>query len=67
MDMPYSLCQQSPETSDAEGARLVSTGLGLLWSMLEVCPYHEEAVGMEGKEAEMLEAGRGMRGVQASR
>lgn len=64
-DMPHSLCQQSPDTSGAEGARLVPTGIGCLWSMLEVCPYHEEVVGMEkAKEARMLEA---VRGIQASR
>lgn len=49
------------------GARLVLTGLGCLWSVLEVCPYHEEAAGMErSKESGMLEAAQGMTGIQAS-
>lgn len=63
MDMPDSLCQQSPDTNNDEGDRLVPTNLGCLWSMPEVCPSYEEAVGMErAEEAEMLEAARGMRG-----
>ncbi len=62
------MCQQSRDTSEAEGAKMVPTGLGCLQSVPEVCPFHEEAAGMErAKELGMLEAAREMRGIQTSR
>ncbi|PKU40623.1 hypothetical protein llap_9069 [Limosa lapponica baueri] len=63
MDMPYSLCQQSPDTSNTGGPGWYP--LAWVFVVYAISPYREEVVWMErAKEAGMLEAARGMRGEQ---
>lgn len=57
-DMAYGiLCASSTQTPEVLRGQ---TGLGCLWSMPEVCPFHEEVV--EG----VKETARGIRGLQTS-